>query len=205
VARRQSSRLLKFLVVLAVIIGAITLTRSFWLRGLGYALIHEDTPVKSDIAVVLAGDFWGNRIEKGGDLVRQGYVPAALISGPVGAYGHHESDLAIDFAVHRGYPASYFIPFPDDARSTQEEAWDILPELRRRHVHRMLLVTSDYHTARARRTWAKVARQMGLPIEIRTVGAPDREFHPDSWWTSRQGQKIAFMEWSKTVAFAIGL
>jgi hypothetical protein len=155
--------------------------------------------------VVLAGDYWGNRIVKGGELVREGYVPAALISGPIGAYGHHECDLAIDFAVHHGYPGSYFVPFPDDARSTQEEARDILPELRRRHVHRMLLVTSDYHTARAYRTFAKVARQMGFPLDIRAIATPDVEFHPDSWWKSRQGQKITFMEWSKTVAAALGL
>jgi uncharacterized SAM-binding protein YcdF (DUF218 family) len=205
VARRQSSRLLKLLLVLAALGIAAIATRNWWLSGFGYALIRDDAPVKSDIAVVLAGDFWGNRIKKGGDLVRQGYVPAALISGPTGAYGHHECDLAIDFAVHEGYPTSFFIPFPDDARSTQEEAWDILPELRRRNVHRTLLVTSDYHSARAYRTFAKVARQMGFPIEIRVIDAPDVEFHADSWWKSRQGQKITFMEWSKTVAAAIGL
>ncbi len=203
-ARRRPSLPLKIFLVLAALAIVAIATRTWWLRGMGYALIHEDAPVKSDIAVVLAGDPWGNRIEKGGDLVRQGYVPAALISGPAGAYGHNECDLAIDFAVHRGYPASFFIPFPLKARSTQEEAWDILPELRRRHLHRILLVTSDYHTARARRTWVKAARQMGFPIDIRAIGAPDSDFHPDSWWKDRQGQKIAFMEWSKTVAAALG-
>jgi uncharacterized SAM-binding protein YcdF (DUF218 family) len=205
VARRRSSLILKSLVVVVVVAIAAIGTRSWWLRGIGYALIHEDTPVKSDIAVVLAGDYWGNRIEKGGDLVREGYAPAALISGPIGAYGHNECDLAIDFAVHQGYPASFFIPFPLNARSTQEEAWDILPELRRRHLHHMLLVTSDYHTARARRTWAKAARHMGFAIDIRAIGAPDPDFRPDSWWKNREGQKIAFIEWSKTVAAALGL
>lgn len=203
--RRRSSHFLKFILVLAAIALVLTATRNWWLRGMGYVLVREDAPVKADIAVVLAGDYWGNRIEKGGDLVREGYVPAALISGPTGAYGHHECDLAIDYAVHHGYPAAFFIPFPLDARSTQEEAWDILPELRRRHVHRMLLVTSDYHTARAYRTWAKAARQMTLSLDIRAIAAPDFDFHADSWWKSRQGQKIAFMEWSKTIAAALGL
>jgi uncharacterized SAM-binding protein YcdF (DUF218 family) len=205
VARRQSSFLLKFLLAFAVIVVAAIVTRNWWLAGFGYALIHDDAPVKSDIAVVLAGDFWGNRIKKGGDLVREGYVPAALISGPIGAYGHHEADLAIDYAVHQGFPSSFFIPFFDKARSTDEEARAILPELRRRNVHSMLLVTSDYHTARARRTWAKDAQQMGFPIEIHAIGSPDPEFRADSWWQSRQGQKITFMEWSKTVAAAVGL
>jgi hypothetical protein len=37
------------------------------------------------------------------------------------------------------------------------------------------------------------------------ITAPDREFHPATWWRNRQGQKIMFMEFSKAVAGAIGL
>ncbi len=59
--------------------------------------------------VVLAGDFSGNRILTAGDLVRRGFAPKALVSGPSGEYGLHETDLAIPFAVRHGYPESYFI------------------------------------------------------------------------------------------------
>jgi hypothetical protein len=51
----------------------------------------------------------GNRILTAGDLVRQGLAPKALISGPSEIYGQFESDLAIPFAVRRGYPASDFV------------------------------------------------------------------------------------------------
>jgi uncharacterized SAM-binding protein YcdF (DUF218 family) len=168
-------------------------------------LVLDDGPAAADIAVVLAGDYWGERITRAAELVRSGYVPAALVSGPDGFYGHSECDLAIPYAVGRGYPAQYFLAFPDHARSTRDEAEMILPELRRRGVHRMLLVTSDYHTRRAVHIFRAVARQTNTPIDIRVVAAPDKEFQPDSWWRTRQGQKIAFMEWSKTVATMIGL
>jgi hypothetical protein len=179
-------------------------TRSWWLRAVSHGLMREDAPVKSEIAVVLAGDPWGSRIKKAGDLVREGYVPAALVSGPPGAYDLHECDLAIAFAVRHGYPAAYFVPFPNDARSTQDEAFSIIAELERRHIHRMLLVTSEYHTARAWRTFQSTARKLGAGLDIHTIGAPDPEFHPDSWWQSRQGEKITFMEWTKTIADAVG-
>jgi hypothetical protein len=40
---------------------------------------------------------------------------------------------------------------------------------------------------------------------MRTVAAPDEFFRAESWWRSRQAQKTVFMEWSKTVATAIGM
>jgi len=40
---------------------------------------------------------------------------------------------------------------------------------------------------------------------MRVVAAPDRWFRADGWWKSREGLKIAFMEWSKTFATAAGI
>jgi uncharacterized SAM-binding protein YcdF (DUF218 family) len=202
--RRRRPLLVPFAIVLFAIAATLALTSSWWLPALGWALVRDEGPAKADLAVVLGGDFWGNRIVKGGELVRQGYVPAALVSGPPGVYGQHESDLEIAYAVRQGYPSQYFIAFPDEARSTQDEAVMILPELQRRHVRRVLVVTSDYHSRRAARVFRAEERTLGGGIEIRMVATPDQEFHPDSWWRSRQGQKIAFMEWSKTLSSAIG-
>jgi uncharacterized SAM-binding protein YcdF (DUF218 family) len=181
------------------------LARSLWLPCLGYALIHDDGPAKADIAVVLGGDYVGHRIEKAAELIRQGYVPAALISGPVGFYGLHESDYAIAYAVRKGFPAQWFIPLPSSALSTREEALVVLAELRRRNVRSFLLVTSDYHTARARRIYLAAARAFAPAPAMRTVAAPDEHFRPDSWWRNREGQKTVFFEWSKTFATALGL
>jgi uncharacterized SAM-binding protein YcdF (DUF218 family) len=188
-----------------LIAAGAAISREWWLRGISRALISNDVPAKADIAVVLAGDYWGNRISKAGELVRQGYVPVALVSGPPGFYGQHECEPEIAYAVRQGYKAEWFLPFPNEARSTQEEAWAILPELHRRNAHHMLLVTSDYHTSRALRIFRGAERQMGGRVDIRAVAAPDQEFHADSWWRSRQGQKITFMEWTKTLAGALGL
>jgi uncharacterized SAM-binding protein YcdF (DUF218 family) len=205
VASGRRARLLQIFLAVLLIAGIAALSREWWLRAIGHALIRDDGPAKADIAVVLAGDYWGNRIVKGGELVRLGYVPAALVSGPSGFYGQHECDPAIAYAVRQGFPAEWFVPFPNNARSTQEEASAILPELLRRNTHRVLLVTSDYHTRRALRIFRATESRMGGRIDIRAVAAPDEEFHPDSWWQSRQGQKVAFMEWTKTLAEVVGL
>ena len=199
------ARFLRFLLTVLLIAGIAAVSRDWWLRAIGGALIHDDGPAKADIAVVLAGDYWGNRIVKGAELVRLGYVPVALVSGPSGFYGQYECEAAIRYAVRQGSRPEWFLPFPDNARSTEEEAWAILPELHRRNTRRILLVTSDYHTRRALRIFRSTERKLGGQMEIRVVATPDEEFHPDSWWRSRQGQKIALMEWTKTLSEAVGL
>ena len=200
----RSSRF-KFLLALLVLAIAAIASRPLWLPLFGYALVHDDGPAKADIAVILAGDYYGHRILKGGDLVRAGYVPAVLVSGPPGLYGVNEADLAIAFAVSRGYPKQWFLPFHNKAHSTREEAQVILPELRRRGVHTFLLVTSDYHTARAARIYRAEERNEGFAPAVRVVAVPDEFFRPASWWRNRESQKTAFMEWCKTVATAVGM
>jgi uncharacterized SAM-binding protein YcdF (DUF218 family) len=196
---------LKLLAACLVLAAAAILGRSLWLPVLGYALVHDDGPAKADIAVVLAGDYEGHRIEKAAELIREGYVPAALISGPPGFYGGHESDYAIAYAVRQGFPAEWFIALPHSALSTREEARVVLADLRRRNVRSFLLVTSDYHSARARRIFLAAERAMGGGPAMRTVAAPDEFFRPDSWWRNREGQKALFFEWSKTVASVLGM
>lgn len=195
----------RFLLITLALVALVYLARSWWLAGLGYALVHDDGPVKADIAVVLAGDSYGHRIVKGGELVRAGYVPLVLVSGPAGAYGLHESDLAIAFAVRQGFPVEWFVALPHHALSTSEEAVVVLAELRRRNAHRFLLVTSNYHTARARRIFLAAERASGGGPEIRAVAAPDEFFQPNSWWRNREAQKTTFFEWSKTIATVFGL
>jgi uncharacterized SAM-binding protein YcdF (DUF218 family) len=171
------------------------------MRALGWYLVKAEEPTRADIVVVLAGDGCGNRILKAAELVRRGFTSRVLVSGPDGMYDSNEADLAISFAIHRGSPSSWFIPFPMRAYSTRQEARAVVPELRRLGVRRVLLVTSDYHT---RRAWA-VYRETAPEMQFRVVAAPDQFFRPDDWWHRREGQKRFVLEWMKTIAGWLGI
>ncbi len=166
------------------------------LAGLGGYLEKASPPEKADIGFVLAGDFAGNRIVKAAELVRQGYVPVMVVSGPEGIYGAYECDLAISFAHRAGYPESYFLPFPNRAHSTREEAAMAVQKLRTLGAHRVLLVTSSYHTRRA----VDLFRETAPDLKFVMVEAPDEHFTVDGWWHDRQARKIFLIEWLKTVA-----
>lgn len=189
------------LAILTAVIVLLALTHSTWMGWMGAFLVEGQSPSRADLVVVLAGDPYGRRILTGAKLVKEGFAPYVLVSGPAGFYGLHESDLAIPFAVKHGSPASWFIAFPHDAHSTDEEARAILPELRKRNVRRVLVVTSDYHTRRALRT----LRARWPDIDVLMVAAPDEFFTAYGWWYTREGRKIFFLEYSKTLASLVGM
>jgi len=172
-----------------------------WLRWLGESLVLSEPPFRAGIAVVLAGDGSGNRLIRAAELVREGYAPRVLVSGPPGFYGRHESDLAVTFAVERRYPESWFIRLPHQAHSTRDEVAVIVSELRRRGIRRFLVVTSDYHTRRA----ARIFRERAAGLDFRMIAAPDRFFRAGSWWRDRQGRKVFLFEWLKTITERFGL
>jgi uncharacterized SAM-binding protein YcdF (DUF218 family) len=189
-----------FIVVVAMIAG-LALTHTLWLGALGGYLIRADQPTHADYAVVLAGDAYGHRIMTAGDLVRQGFVRKAIVSGPHSCYGFNESDLAVNFAVKHGYPEDYFIKSPSEVTSTRDEAQVLTSELRRLGAHSFLLVTSDYHTRRA----GSYFRPLTNGMEMRVIAAPDEYFRWNSWWRNREGMKVFYLEWSKTLAKLAGL
>ena len=184
----------------ALVLALVVAAHAVWLRALGNLLVRSEAPAHAEAVVVLAGDDSGRRILKAAELVKQGYAPLVLVSGPRCCYGMQESDLAIPFAVRHGYPEAWFIPVTSDARATRDEADVLAGEMRRRNIRRFLLVTSNYHTARAARVYAALVPR----DRFRAIAAPDRDFDPDNWWTTRDGQKQCVFEWMKTFAYWAG-
>ena len=195
---RKIARFLAFCVI-AIAIAAFS--SSFWLPWIGDRLVLAGPPVKAEAIAVLAGDSSGNRIIKAAQLIRDGYAPFAIVSGPTGFYGQAESDLAIAFVVKRGFPEATFIGLPNPSRSTIEEARYVLAELERRHIQNFLLVTSDTHTRRAGGIYRGLAKGMDMSV----VAAPATGFTPHDWWREREGRKAVLFEWMKTVATWWGL
>ena len=198
-ARRRSLGI--NLAILAAVLVILALTHSLWMGWMGEFLVDAASPARADLIVVLAGDPYGNRILKAAELVKQGYAPKVLVSGPAGFYGLYESDLAIPFAVKHGFPSTWFVAFPHEAHSTDEEARVILPELQKRNAHRVLVVTSDFHTRRA----LHILHARWPDIELRMVAAPDEFFSAYGWWHTREGRKTFFLECTKTLASMVGM
>ena len=186
---------------LCLLAGLLYATSGSWLTWMGGYLISADAPAPADIAVLLAGDPYGERMTAAASLVESKFVPRVVVSGPHGIYDTWESDVAIDWAVKQGRPREWFVPVRIDADSTFEEARLLLPWLREHQMKRILVVTHNFHTRRAAAIWRSLAGDM----DVRIVAAPCRDFSADGWWKTRRGRKTFAYEWQKTIAVWIGL
>jgi uncharacterized SAM-binding protein YcdF (DUF218 family) len=169
---------------------------------LGNVLVEDDGLQKAQAAVVLGGDSHGVRIIKAAELAQAGYVPYVIVDGPQTLVGY-ESDMSILYAEKRGYSAALFRPLqmPPSVHSTVSEAGFVGRYLKQKGIHKILLVTSNFHTHRA----AYLFRKVNPWLQVIAVPALDPEFNPNSWWTYRDGQRTFVLEWLKTVDAYIGL
>lgn len=161
--------------------------------------MEDDGPAQEQAAVVLGGDYYCSRILTAAQLAQAGCVQSVIVSGPE-AFGGHESDLTIRYAEMHGYPPAMFRAFPNHFLSTAEEVRGIGDYLRANRITHILLVTSNYHTHRAARTF----RAANPDITMRVIPAPDPTFSPSTWWQNREGRKTFLLEWTKTVASWLG-
>ncbi len=181
--------------MLCLVAGACIFARPI-LRGIGALYVQDGPPVAADIIVVLAGDYSGHRILKGAELARQGFAPLVLPDSSSLIYGHTESELGAEYAVRKGYSPKLFITVDWTAHSTVEEARQVVAELRRRGVHKVLIVTSLWHTGRS----GRIFRRLAPELDIHMVGADDPAWHDGNWWMEREGKKTFFLEGVKTIA-----
>jgi uncharacterized SAM-binding protein YcdF (DUF218 family) len=159
-------------------------------------LVRDGPPVAADMIVVLGGDGTGRRIMKGAELAREHFAPAVLVDNSHSYYGYTESELGADFAVQNGYSPDLFIRVRWTASSTVEEAGHVVEELRTRGAHKVIVVTTLWHTARA----GRIFRRLAPELEIHMVGVDDPRWRNGHWWATREGQKDFFLETAKTIA-----
>ncbi len=188
------------LAVLAVVLVGAVFSGQI-LYALGALLVNTQPPTRADVVVFIGGDAKGNRVLKAAELVREGYAPLVFVSGVGGMYGHFESELAVAFAVSHGAPREAFIASRYPALSTLDEARDDLREVRRRGFHHYILVTNEYHTARA----GRIFRREAPDLQAEVVAAPEPYWGNGQWWKEREGRKLWFNEFVKTIAGIFGI
>ncbi len=194
--KMKRSKVFRIIVTLLVLVAATYAVHKSLLTAVGSFLIATDPIEDAEIVVVLAGDGTGRRLMRAVELVHQGRAPRILVDGPPGIYDRCECDLAIEFAVNRGVPPEILDRFSIDAGSTLEESRLVDAELRRRGIRKALVVTSNFHTRRARSIFA---HHTSGAVRYLFVEALYDDFQPDRWWLTRPGKKVVFLEYLKTL------
>jgi uncharacterized SAM-binding protein YcdF (DUF218 family) len=180
------------LLMFALLVTAVYLVRHPLMRLAGGWWVVDDRPEQADAIVVLGDDnFGGDRAVRAAQLFRGGMASTVVASGRLLRPYAGVAELIERDLQTQGVPASAILRFPQRAANTREEAQALRDLAAGRGWRRVLVVTSNYHTRRARYIFRKVfPPQLGVLI----ISAQDSDYDPDRWWETRQGRKLFFLE-----------
>jgi uncharacterized SAM-binding protein YcdF (DUF218 family) len=164
------------------------------LRFTAESWIIEDPLDKADAIIVLGDDnFYADRATRGAELFREGKAPVMVASGRRLRPNAGIAELMEHDLVERGVPKEKILRFVQDADSTKEEAEALRKLVTGKKWRSVIVVTSNYHTRRARYIFRRVFPQ---GIEIRVASARDGDFDPEHWWEKRKSIKELMREFA---------
>src|SRR5216684_126432 len=185
------------LVSFVVLCAFLYLVRRPILRFMAESWIVEDADSKADALIVLSDDnFYADRATRAAELFREGKAPIVVASGrrlrPMAGIAElMEHDL-----VERGVPKDRIVRTAHDADNMREEAQALTKLAAQRKWHSVIVVTSNYHTRRARYIFHRVFPQ---GIEVYMASARDGDFDPQHWWEKRKSVKELTREFAGMV------
>lgn len=161
-------------------------------RFVAESWVIEDPLEKTDVLIVLSDDnFYADRATRAAELFRQGKAPLVVASGRKLRPSAGIAELIEHDLVERGVPKDKILRFAQDGDSTREEAEALGKLAKTKKWHKAIVVTSNYHTRRARYVFRHVFPQ---DIEIRVASARDGDFDPENWWEKRESIKLFLRE-----------
>jgi uncharacterized SAM-binding protein YcdF (DUF218 family) len=182
--------LLCFVVFCAV----LYIARGPILRFVAESWMIEDVDGKADALIVLSDDnFYADRAQRAAELLREGKANLIVASGRRLRPNAGIAELMEHDLIERGVPKDKIVRLAHDADSTREEAEAVARLAKERKWHSVIVVTSNYHTRRARYIFRKVFPQ---GVEVYVASARDGDFDPQHWWEKRKSIKALTREFA---------
>src|SRR3981189_8650 len=164
------------LLFFVIFCAGLCLVRRPILRFTAESWITEDALDQSDALIVLGDDnFYADRATRGAQLFREGKAPLIVASGRRLRPGAGIAELMEHDLVERGVPRDKIMRLAHDADSTREEAEALTKMAAQRKWRSVIVVTSNYHTRRARYIFRKVFPQ---GTEVHVASARNGDFDP---------------------------
>lgn len=193
---RKKFRMIRIILRIAVWVAAFA---AFWFGYLFWLINSYEMPKpipKADAAIVLGAALWDNvpspglkeRLDYALTLYKQGITKQFILTG-----GHDHNGSTIteaegmkNYLVAKGVPAGRLI-LEKDARSTYENLLFSKPLAEGKGWDSLLIVTHDYHSARA----ADIAKYVGYPDAV-VVGFKSQVL---SVAKNQSRELLAFTKW----------
>lgn len=170
-------------------------------------LVLDEAPVESDAIVLLSGEL--SRPLYGADLYREGYAPLIYISRPrsydqlpnlekLGIHLKRDEELYKEILLKKRVPEKAIRFYGRGVVSTVEEVESLREVLGRTRV-RLIVVTSPYHTRRAKAIFKDV-----MPNAQICMLATPYEAFDQKWWTDQKSAVNMVLETAKNIFYHLG-
>ncbi len=152
-----------------------------------------DKPEKSDVIVVLAGET-NFRPAHALELLRQGWAPRVFMNAETRnlIYDQQLIDIARKYASSLP-EANRVSVCPIVSFSTNAEVDDVNRCVKPLGAHRILIVTSEFHTRRS----LMIFRHRLPQYHFSVAAARNPAQFGEAWWTNREWAKTTLDEWMK--------
>jgi uncharacterized SAM-binding protein YcdF (DUF218 family) len=177
-----------FLIALVGLFAALAATSGWWLV--------IDSPQKSDVIVVLAGETY-TRPLRALQLFDRGYAPRVVIDVPANERVYQWSAPELAERWVQGLPQAKAISIcPIYTLSTRDESHEARACWERAGaVHTALIVTSDFHTRRA----LSIFRHEIPSTQFSVAAAGNPAQFGVLWWKQREWAKTNLYEWMRLI------
>lgn len=168
------------------------LFRDQLLTGLAGYLVVDDQLQPADLIFVLSGDV-DTRPFRAAELYGQGLAPRVVVAraedSPAAELGLYPniSDVTVEILQELGVTEEdiTLLQVEGGATSTRDEAVILQDYLERHSFERVILVTSAFHTRRARWIFERELAPPGISLQL--AAAPHRKYDATTWWQEETG------------------
>lgn len=188
---------------------AVYLWPSRVLVPLGEFIVVKDPEERCDVIVVLSGGVV-DRSLAAADAYKKGLSQRILITRDKVSEDYYElKKRGVNFPEPRdlerlileslGVPGASIATIDQFVDSTLEEAELVRGFLIKNRYKSAVLVTSSFHSRRARAVFRKVLQGTGIKV----VSYPSRysRFKPENWWQDRKAIQALVLEYQKMAAY----
>ena len=173
-----------------VLIAGTYANRQKALRLVAYCLNVSETPARSDYVMVLGGGA-STRPFAAAALFRARLADAVLIPrslrvpGASDGYLPTESDLIARILKGNRVPSESLVYLERECSNTRDEAVALRKFLQEKSMATVMVITSHYHTRRARWIFQRELGPLGYQVSV--LGVPSETFNEENWWKSKTG------------------
>ena len=202
----KATRRRRFLIIATLLVLCAPLFAFFAAR----LLIVRAAVQAPDAIIVLSGSStYLERSSWAAKLYREGRAPLIVLTndGVVSGWDNREDrnpmfyELSLRRMQQEGVPSDHIQVAPGQALGTYDESVIIREFAVEHRLHRLLIVTSGYHSRRALWSLRRACEGSGIEVGIDSAPTGWQTPSPWVWWSKRRGWKLVAGEYVKMIYY----